>query len=218
VSHLHEDLALARREDVERRAHLPRAPVDQCLDHLGIDHGSALGDGLDRREQLCAAVEAVLEEVGAALRAPFQQRQRVARVGMGAHRDDADLRMGPAELGRHANALVGHRRGHPDVDEHDVGVAGVDRCLQLLAVGTHGDELDLVAAAEQARERLADEEAVVGHGDAQRHVPSVTPRRGALQGGTPAGGPGVGTQPEGSASASARKSSVALTRLLTSSL
>ena len=137
---------------------------------------------------------------------------------MGAHRDDADLRMGPAQLGRQANALVGHRRWHPDVDQDDVGVAGVDRRRQLLAVRAHGDELDLVAVAEQARERLPDEEAVVGHTDAHRHVPSVTRRRASPQGGTPAGTPGVGTQPEASPSASARKSSVALTRLLTSSL
>ena len=93
---------------------------------------------------------------------------------MGAHRDDADLRMGPAQLGRQANALVGHRRWHPDVDQDDVGVAGVDRRRQLLAVRAHGDELDLVGVAEQARERLPDEEAVVGHTDAHRHGPSVT--------------------------------------------
>ncbi|HEX5901376.1 MAG TPA: hypothetical protein VFY32_18385, partial [Solirubrobacteraceae bacterium] len=115
---------------------------------------------------------------------------------------------GSCAAGPPGECLVGHGRRHPDVDENDIGVAGVDRRRQLLAVRTHRDELDLVAVAEQARERLADEEAVVSHGDAHRHVLSVTPRRTSPQGGTPAGRPGVGTQPEASASASARKSSV----------
>ena len=96
-------------------------------------------------------------------------------------------------------------------------MASIDRRRQLVAVRAHGDELDLVAVAEQPRERLPDQEAVVGDPDAHGHATASVPaaiaaRRHAC--GTPACRHSGGGAP----SASARKSRVALTRLLTSSV
>jgi hypothetical protein len=82
--------------------------------------------------------------------------------------------MGGAQAGRQADAFVGHRGRHADVDQHDIGVVSLHGRRQLLAVRAHRDELDLVDVAEQPRQRLPDEEAVVGDPDAHGHGASVT--------------------------------------------
>src|SRR3954453_11643642 len=61
LSDLCEHLALARRELRERRALRPRLRGDERLDDLRVHHRAAGGDGLDRRQQLRAVVDALLE-------------------------------------------------------------------------------------------------------------------------------------------------------------
>ena len=66
-----------------------------------------------------------------------------------------------ADLGRGAQALVGVRRGHADVDDRDVGLVGADLAQQVLAVARLGDHLE-ARLLEQARDALAQQQAVVG--------------------------------------------------------
>ena len=68
LGHLGEDLALARRQLVERRGVPLAVGGEELLDEARVDRGPALGDDLDRREQLAPVVDALLQEVAAALR------------------------------------------------------------------------------------------------------------------------------------------------------
>ena len=97
-----EHLALARGQLVERRALGSGRARDERLDDLRVDHRAAVGDGADRRHQLGAVVHALLEQVGAAVGAALEQRERVDRVGELAEDHDADLRVAVAQLGRRA--------------------------------------------------------------------------------------------------------------------
>ena len=83
---------------------------DERLDDLRVQHRAAGRDRLDRRHQLGAIVDALLEQIGAALRSGLQQRQRVGGLGVVAQHDHADPRVGLAQQPGHADALVGARR------------------------------------------------------------------------------------------------------------
>ena len=66
-----------------------------------------------------------------------------------------------ADLGRGAQALVGVRRRHADVDDRDVGLVGADLAQQVLGVAGLGDDLE-ARLLEQPRDALAQQQAVVG--------------------------------------------------------
>ena len=78
----------------------PAAPflLEQHPHHRGVDHRAAAGDDLDRRLELAAVVDAVLEQVGAALGALRDQVEPVARLGVLAEHDDPDLGVGLRRL------------------------------------------------------------------------------------------------------------------------
>ena len=72
------------------------------------------------------SLDALLEQIGAALRAGLQQCHCVRGFGVVAQDDDADVGMLLAQEHRHADALVGARRRHPDVGHHHVGTLALD--------------------------------------------------------------------------------------------
>ena len=125
---LAEHLALARRQLVERRVLGAAARVYQRLDDLGVDHRPAVGDGADRGRQLGAVVHALLEQVGAAVGA-LARAARARRSGSENWLSTTTPISGwrVAQLGGEPDAVVGVRRRHADVGEHDVGALAVAR-------------------------------------------------------------------------------------------
>ena len=89
--------------------------------------------------------------------------------------------MAAADLVRGLDALVGLRRRHADVHDRHVGLVLVDRGEQLLGVGRLGDDLDALAADER-RDALAQQPAVVGDHDAHgRSAVTTVPAPGGLR-------------------------------------
>ena len=150
---------------------------DERLDDLRVQHRPAGRDRLDRRHQLGAIVDALLEQIGAALGAGLQQRQRVGGLGVVAEDDDADPGVGLAQQPGHADALVGARRRHPDVGHHHVGALGVDRGQQRGQVATRGDHAHRGLGGQDLPDALADDQAVIGQGDGDGHTQPIIPRR-----------------------------------------
>src|SRR5205807_9475825 len=64
-----------------------------------------------------------------------------------------------------AKALLGTRRRHPDVGEHDIGRVVLDRRQQLVSVRADRDEIYLWSRAQGRAEKLPNHVGVLGHGD-----------------------------------------------------
>ena len=147
---------------------------------FGVQHGAAGGDRLDRRHQLRAVVDALLEQIGAALRAGLQQGHRVRGFGVVAQDDDADVGMLLAQQHRRADALVGAVGGirmsvtttsgrSLSTASSSEGTLAVDR-LQELGQVTAGDHhLQLRLGGQDTRDPLTDDDAVVGQRDRHCH-------------------------------------------------
>src|SRR4051812_42225664 len=89
--------------------------------------------------------------------------------------------MTPADLMRGLDALVGLGRRHADVHDRDVGLVLVDRLEQLVGARRLGDDVDPLAA-EERRDPLADQRAVVRDHDAHgRSAVTTVPARGGLR-------------------------------------
>ena len=147
---------------------------DERFDHFGVDHGAAGGDGVDGGHQLGAVVDAFLEQVGAAVGAVVEQRERVAGVGELAEDHDADLRMGPAQFGGEADALIGVGRRHADVGQHDVGPLLLAGPAERQLVTDRRDDLHLRVDGEQLTHAFAHDQAVLAQRNAGRHACSLT--------------------------------------------
>ena len=91
--------------------------------------------------------------------------EAVARVGVLAQHDDADVGVRAPQAVRDADALVVARGRHAHVGHHDVGVLAVDDVEQLVAVVADRDDLDLREPGEDLAHRLAHQERVVGNRD-----------------------------------------------------
>ena len=81
------------RQFVQGRLLAPRLFGDERLDHLRVDDRSSIRDSPDRRDELADVVDALLEEVCAALRPCLEERKRVGGLQVLAEYDHADLRM-----------------------------------------------------------------------------------------------------------------------------
>ena len=146
----------AARQLGQRRVLAGGARRDQRLDHLRV-HDRATGrDLVDRGDQMLAVAQAILEQVRAPVGAAVEQREAVARVGVLAHHDHADLRMGLAQpVGEH-DALRVARRRHADVGHDDVGQLGLDRLGKLTPVLAGRDQIDARVGVEQVPQTLTD--------------------------------------------------------------
>ena len=157
---------LASREDRERGPGAGATCPHEDLHHLGIDHGSAGDDRLDRRHQLVRIGHPLLEEVGPARTAGIEEREHVARIGELAEHDDADVRIGDPQRPRDLDALVGARGRHPDVREHRIGSFPFDGGGQRIAIAADGHRLDVVEPGHDPLERLAHQKRVLADHEA----------------------------------------------------
>ena len=152
---------------------------DERLDDLGVQHRAAGRDRLDRRDELSAVVDALLQQIRAALRPGLQQRQRVGGLGVVAQHDHPDLGVRLAQQRRHADALVGARGRHPDVRHHDVGTLALDRRQQRGKVATRGDHVASRARRPGSARRPRGRSGCHRPGRWQRAYTTSIPRRNA---------------------------------------
>src|SRR5215831_18207881 len=92
LGHLAEHVALSLSQLVERRLLASRLLRDERLDDLRIDDRPSLRDSPDRPDELLNVVDALLEQVRAALRPCLEQRERIGRLQVLAEYDHADVR------------------------------------------------------------------------------------------------------------------------------
>ena len=71
--------------------------------------------------------------------------------------------MALAQAGGGLDPLVGARRRHADVGEHDVGPVALDGLEQFGEVGAGGDDLDAVLDLQEADDAFAHQQRVFGH-------------------------------------------------------
>ena len=155
-----------RRETGDSRpAH---AGAHELVDDLRVDDRAALRDLLERVEELLELGHPLLEQVAAPLRPLLEQGERVRRLGVLAEHDHADVGVRLAQRVGGADALVGARRRHADVGEHDVGRLLGDRLQQRVVVLAHREHLE-PALLEEAAHRLPHEVVVLGDDHLQGH-------------------------------------------------
>jgi hypothetical protein len=142
---------------------------DELVDDPGVDERAARSHVMDRPAQLALVLEALLEQIGAAVRAGVEERHRVPGLGVLAEHDDSHVGMLLPELRCEADPLVRVRGRHPDVRQNDVRRGALDSGAELVEIARHLHELDVVDVAEDADDALAGEKAVLGDDDANRH-------------------------------------------------
>src|SRR5438477_147995 len=71
----------------------PRLLGDESLDHLRIDDRSSVCHSPDCRDELADVVDALLEQVRAALRPCLEERKRVSGLQVLTEHDHANVRM-----------------------------------------------------------------------------------------------------------------------------
>ena len=76
---------------------------------------------MDRRHELLDVLDALLQEVRAPGGAAFQERERIARLGVLAEHDDADVGRGSRAVAWRPGCPRRSARRHADVGDHDVG-------------------------------------------------------------------------------------------------
>ena len=155
--HLAQHVQLARRQIVERRLLGARVLRDERLDDLRIHHRAAVGDCSDRRDELLEIRHPLLQEVRTACGPALEQRQRVARLGVLAEHDDADLRLRLAQAARPPGCL---RR---------LPVGGI-----RMSVTTTSGSSASTAASSESRSPHAATTSTSGLVSSRRRVPSRT--------------------------------------------
>src|SRR6185503_11516642 len=102
-----------------------------------------------------------------------------------AEHDDADLGPGLVELDRQPDPLVGLRRGHADIGQHDVGLRLLDERAEPVEVFRCADELEVRGAGEDPADPFPDQDVVLPVDDPDhstgRTAVSLVPRPGGLQ-------------------------------------
>jgi hypothetical protein len=118
LGHGGEDLALARRQGLERV--LPAARCHQLGDHLRVECRPATGHAPERVHEFAHVADAVLQQVTDPSRAIGKELRRVLPLDVLA--EDQHRRPGhlPARLDGRAQALVALAGRHPNVDHRDI--------------------------------------------------------------------------------------------------
>jgi hypothetical protein len=144
-------------------------PADrqELADHLAVQRGAARGDPADGVGELVDVGHPVLEQVAHAGRAAAQEFGRVPGLDVLGEHEDRRARVGPAQLERGAQALVGEGRRHPDVRDHHVGPVPGHRGQQRPAVGHRGAHL-VALVLEQPDQASPEQRGVLGDHDAHR--------------------------------------------------
>ena len=185
LRHQLQHLALALGEPAELVDELVAA--EQVADHLGVEHGAAGRDRVERVEQHLDVGHPVLEQVAEAAGVLPGQVGDVAALQRLGEQQDAEPGVALAELERRLGALVRVRRRHPDVDDRDVGCVLVDHGEQLVGVGGPGHDVD-PRLGEQVGQAVAQQPGVVGDHDPHGSTAStVVPVAAAGDGEPPTG-------------------------------
>ena len=105
------------------RVSRPRAagPGEDLGDDLGVDHRAAAGHAAEGVEELVHVRHAVLEHVAEAAHVAGEQLPGVPLLHVLREDQHGQPRVQAAQVHRGPQALVGVRRGHPDVGDQDVG-------------------------------------------------------------------------------------------------
>ena len=149
----------------KRRVLAPSLRRQQQLDDPRVDDRAPRGHLPQRTGQVAPVLDAILEQVGAAIGAVLQELRRIQRLGVLAEDHDADVRLRPPELGGEPDALVGVRRRHADVRQHDVGTTSPTVVRSESIVAARRDDLDVLLVLEHAQDRLASQVAVLAEDD-----------------------------------------------------
>src|SRR5437764_244913 len=148
LGNLGQYLVLAPSEIGKRRCRLAGPRLHQHLHDLRIDHGLAGNHRLDRRHQLAAVMDALLQQIRPAGGASLEERKWIVRVGVLAEHHNANLWMGLAESVCNQDALVVRGWRHADVGDHGVGPLLLHGGKQSRAVLAGPCHLDLRRARE----------------------------------------------------------------------
>ena len=174
LGHRPEDLGLPRGEPPQLATGVRPHP-HQRLDDLRVDHRPSPAHLVDGGQQLVQIADALLEEVGAALGSLREERTHVSGLDVLAEQDHPDARLlAPNVLGG-ADALVGVRRRHPDVRQHDVRPVRRRGGEQLVVVGGLRHDLYAGLALQQPLEPGAQQVVVVRQDQPDRHGASPSP-------------------------------------------
>src|SRR5262249_18601258 len=128
----------------------------------------ALRDTAHRAGELRHVGDPVLQQVADTFGALRQEVERVLRLDVLREHEHARLWVLLADLARGAQALVGVRRRHADVDDRDLGAVGTHLEEELLRVARLADHLE-ARVLEQTRDALAEKHGVFGEHDAHRY-------------------------------------------------
>ena len=115
---------------------------EQLPDHLRVQRGAAGRDPVQRLDEVAGTDDAVLQQVPDAGRVVVQELARVAGLDPLGEHEYRRFRMRPADRERGAQALVGVRRRHPDVDDRHVRPVlghGGDEVVPVVHGGGHRD-------------------------------------------------------------------------------
>ena len=113
LRHQRQHLALPRGQPGDRVA----AAHHQLADHLGVEHGAAGRDPLQRGEEVVDVGDPVLEQVADPAPAAGEQVVGVGHLDVLRQHQHPRLRPLPAYLDRSPQPLVGVGRRHPDVHQ-----------------------------------------------------------------------------------------------------
>ena len=143
---------------------LVAAAPEHLGDDLGIEDRAAVIDPPHGVDEAVDLGDPVLEQVADTLAAGGEQVDRVVLLDVLRENQDPGLRQLLADRRRGAQAVVGVVRGHPDVDDRDVGLVGADLAEQVLGVGRLADDLD-PGLVEEAGDPLPQQDRVLADHD-----------------------------------------------------
>lgn len=142
--------------------------LHQRVDDLRVEHGPAVAHLGDRAQQPVGVAESLLEQVRQALRALGQQLQRILGVVMLREHHDAEVGVLGPQLEGQVDPLGGVGRGHPDVEQHDVGAVHLPQLTQGRRVTGGAQDLQAADLLQDRPRALANEVVVVADEDARR--------------------------------------------------
>ena len=142
-----------------------RPLCEQLRDDLRVEHRAAFGDPAQRCGEVLEIGDAVFQEVADPGGGLGEEARRDPNLDVLREDHDPDVRVPLSDLLGGTQALVGVRWRHPDVDDRDIRLVARDLEEQVVGAGGLGDHVD-TGIAEQGREPVADQQAVIGDHDA----------------------------------------------------
>ena len=137
-----EHLALARGELGELG--LLAWAAEHPADDFGVEHGAAAGHTPERAGELVEVGDPVLEQVPDAACVVADQLERVGRLDVLAEQEHADVGVRLPDRHGRAQAVVGVRGRHADVDHGRVGAMRADLADEVVGVARLCDDVEAV--------------------------------------------------------------------------